>query len=50
MDYTYETTKSGVKVYQENIHVKTIPAKYQEYFDKAEISFEKKRLNGKERF
>lgn len=48
--YTFENTKSGLKVYKEGKHVKTIPSKYESVFDPLSISYDKKRLNNSERF
>lgn len=50
MKTAFEQTDRGTKVYQNGKHVKTIPWRYEEHFDKVKIDFAKKRLSQRERF
>jgi hypothetical protein len=47
---TFEKSKRGTKVFEDKKHIKTIPERYEKYFEQVEIDKTKKRLTGKERF
>lgn len=47
---TAEITKSGLKVFEDGKHIKTIPAKYESFIQDADLSEGGKRLTDKQRF
>ena len=48
-EITHEITDSGLKIYRNEIHVKTIPSKYVNYYADVDFDETKKRLNNDER-